>query len=92
VGKFNPRLIVPLTERGQVSMPASFRRQLRLKPGQPLRWERISDDECRIRVIRRRETKTAKSMRGFMKQFQEASRLPANTAGWMKLLRDGEGG
>gem|GEM_PF-5515990 len=31
-------------------------------------------------------------MRGFMKQFQEASRLPANTAGWMKLLRDGEGG
>jgi len=32
----------------------------------------------------------AKSMRGFMKRFQVESRLPRITAGWMKLLREGE--
>jgi hypothetical protein len=30
-------------------------------------------------------------MRGFMKTFQAKSGLPKTTAGWMKLLREGEG-
>ena len=81
-----------LTERGQVSMPAALRRQLRLKPGQPLVWEKVSDDECRVRIVRRHGNKSAKSMRGFMKRFQTDKGLPATTAGWMKLLREGERG
>ena len=83
-------ILTTLTERGQVSMPASLRKQLRLKPGQPLMWERVSDDECRVRIVRKRETKSAQSMRGFMKGFQTGRALPKNTAGWMKLLREGE--
>jgi AbrB family looped-hinge helix DNA binding protein len=79
-----------LTERGQVSMPASLRRQLGLRPGQSLMWERISDDECRVRIVRKPEAGIAKSMRGFMKRFQADSNLPKTTAGWMKLLREGE--
>ena len=82
--------LTTLTERGQVSMPASLRKQLRLKPGQPLMWEKVSDDECRVRVVRGREDETAKSMRGFMKQFQTGTKSPKTTAGWMKLLREGE--
>ena len=81
-----------LTERGQVSMPAALRRQLRLKPGQVLMWEKISADECRVRIVRRRDNKAASSMRGFMKHFQTGGTLPETTAGWMKLLREGERG
>jgi hypothetical protein len=29
-------------------------------------------------------------MRGFMKRFQTGQALPETTAGWMKLLREGE--
>jgi AbrB family looped-hinge helix DNA binding protein len=82
--------LTTLTERGQVSVPASLRKQLHLKPGQPLMWEKVSDDECRVRIVRPRETKATKSMRGFMKRFQTDTTLPATTAGWMKLLREGE--
>ncbi len=83
-------VLTTLTERGQVSMPASLRKQLHLKPGQPLMWEKVSDDECRIRIVRHREAKAAKSMRGFMKRFQVGLKLPTTTADWMKLLREGE--
>ena len=82
--------LTTLTERGQVSMPASIRKQLRLKPGQPLEWEKVSDEECRVRIVRNRSGGKAKSMRGFMKRFQSGSGLPATTAAWMKLLREGE--
>jgi len=79
-----------LTERGQVSMPASLRKDLRLKPGQVLTWEKVSDEECRVRIVRHREPGGAKSMRGAMKPFLLDSNLPATTADWMKLLREGE--
>jgi AbrB family looped-hinge helix DNA binding protein len=82
--------LTTLTERGQVSMPASLRKQLHLKPGQPLMWEKVSDDECRVRIVRQREGRAAKSMRGFMKRFQTDGTLPQTTADWMKLLREGE--
>ncbi len=83
-------VLTTLTERGQVSMPASLRKQLQLKPGQPLLWEKVSDDECRVRIVRRRKREVANSMRGFMKSFRAGSHLPKTTAAWMKLLREGE--
>lgn len=82
--------LTTLTERGQVSMPASLRKQLHLKPGQPLMWEKVSDDECRVRIVRQRGNKAAKCMRGFMKGFHTGASLPKTTASWMKLLREGE--
>jgi bifunctional DNA-binding transcriptional regulator/antitoxin component of YhaV-PrlF toxin-antitoxin module len=83
-------ILTTLTERGQVSMPASLRKLLHLKVGQPLMWEKVSDTECRVRIVRPLEARAAKSMRGFMKRFQAGSKLPATTTGWMKLLREGE--
>jgi len=34
-----------ITERGQTSIPAQIRKQLNLKPGQKLRWQKVADNE-----------------------------------------------
>lgn len=85
----NPALTT-LTERGQVSIPVALRKQLHLRRGQPLLWEKVSDDECRIIIVRQRKTGGDKAVRGFMKRFHKD--MPATTAGWMGLLREGENG
>jgi len=77
--------VTTLTERGQVSMPSAIRRQLRLRPGQPLLWSRVSDREIRVTVPRQG---SGRSMRGFMKRYLRNG--PARTADWMKILREGE--
>lgn len=78
-------MLTTLTERGQVSMPSSIRRQLGLRPGQPLLWKCVSDHEVRVSIPRRGR---AKSMRGFIKKLHKKTLL--TTAEWMKLLREGE--
>ncbi len=78
-----------LTERGQVSVPAEIRRALRAKPGQTLRWQVVSDHECRV-VVEPPTPLGAEAMRGFMKRVRRRRRWPKRTAGWMRLLREGE--
>jgi len=78
--------VTTLTERGQVSMPSVIRRQLNLRPGQPLLWRRVSDRELRVTVPRKGQ---GSSMRGFMKKYLR--RGPGTTAAWIRLLREGEG-
>lgn len=77
-----------LTERGQVSMPAVVRRQLGIQPGQSLIWKAVSEDECRVRVVRRSLGKERNSMRGFIRDLQKDG--PTTTAEWMALLRAGD--
>jgi hypothetical protein len=69
-------------------MPAALRRQLRLRSGQPLLWKLISDTEFRVMVVRKPGDRDGGTARGYMKRFQKG--LPQNTAGWMKLLREGD--
>jgi len=78
-------VVTTLTERGQVSMPSAIRRQLRLRPGQPLLWSRVSDREIRVTVPRQG---SGRSMRGFMKRYLRGG--PVRTGDWMKILRGGE--
>ena len=80
-------MLTTLTERGQVSMPSSLRREMGLRPGQPLLWKRVSDREVRVTVPGRSQVG---SMRGFMKKFHRPA-MPSTTAEWLKLLREGEG-
>jgi AbrB family looped-hinge helix DNA binding protein len=80
-------MLTTLTERGQVSMPSAIRRQMGLRPGQPLLWQRVSDHEVRVTVPRGAQ---GKSMRGFIKKLHK-KKMPGTTAGWMKILREGEG-
>ena len=79
-------LVTVLTERGQVSVPAEVRRQMRLEPGQRLVWEVVSDQECRVRVIQAGRAAGAMAMRGHAKQFRPVRR----TAEWLAELREGE--
>jgi AbrB family looped-hinge helix DNA binding protein len=80
--------LTTLTERGQVSVPASLRRQLGIRPGQMLMWKRISDSECRVLLVPKQAGHKAQSARGFIKQFQKG--LPKTTSDWMDILREGE--
>jgi AbrB family looped-hinge helix DNA binding protein len=78
-----------VTERGQVSIPAAIRKELGLKPGQPLIWEKLSDRECLVRVQRKNAKRSGvKAMIGFAARFRGEKGRP--TAEWMAELRSGE--
>jgi hypothetical protein len=79
-------LVTTLTDRGQASLPASLRKELGLKPGQRLRWQKLSSCEVRLFVDSGKQIAGPKAMLGFAKTF----RSPRTTADWMKDLRAGE--
>lgn len=78
-----------VTERGQVSIPAVIRKELGLKAGQPLVWEKISNRECLVRIPHRSAKRSeVEEMIGFAARFRgEKGRT---TAEWMAELREGE--
>jgi len=82
------KLITVVTERGQVSIPAAIRKELGLKTGQPLVWERISDRECLVKIPSKKKPLGAMAMLGFAARFRgEKGR---RTAEVMAELRKGE--
>jgi AbrB family looped-hinge helix DNA binding protein len=76
-----------LTDRGQISIPAALRKKMRLKPGQRLRWEGISEREARVVVESGKPAGPLVAL-GYARKLSE--RKPRRTAGWMKELRAGE--
>ncbi len=79
-------LATTVTERGQISIPAKIRKDLRLKPGARLAWREVSDHECIVTVVAESDGPGAVAMLGFAKQFRE----PRRTSDWMAELREGE--
>ena len=77
-----------ITERGQVSIPAELRCEMKLTPGQTVLWEKVSATECRLVIEPRKVIKPDPvAAIGFAKRHG----LPARaTADWMKILREGE--
>ncbi len=75
-----------LTERGQVSVPASLRRAMGMRPGQRLHWEQISDREIRV-SLREQKPPGPLSVLGYAGRFRKTLR---RTEEWMKELREGE--
>ena len=75
-----------LTERGQVSLPAALRRALRLRPGQKLRFEAISDHEFRV-FTQREMVSGPLSVLGYARRLRPN---PRRTKDWMRELREGE--
>jgi AbrB family looped-hinge helix DNA binding protein len=75
-----------LTERGQISIPASVRKAMNLRPGQRLRWQRISDREVRASVVSS-SPPGALAVLGYARKLR---RTPRTTASWMRELRAGE--
>lgn len=78
--------ISTVTDRGQVSIPASLRKELSLSQGQRLLWQRSGERELRITVLADDQPKGARAMLGFAKSFRETR----TTADWMAELREGE--
>jgi AbrB family looped-hinge helix DNA binding protein len=77
-----------VTERGQVSIPAAIRKELGLKPGQPLVWEKLSNRECLVKIPQKKKPVGAIAMIGFAARFRgEKGR---RTADVMAELREGE--
>lgn len=81
------KIVTTLTDRGQVSMPASLRKDMGLQPGQHLIWEKVSDHECRILIEGESKPLGAVAMLGFARKLRKKSR---STQAWMKELREGE--
>lgn len=75
-----------LTERGQVSIPASVRKKMHLRPGQKLRWQVVSGAECRVLLAESGPVPGATAMLGYARQFRKTRR----TSDWMRELREGE--
>jgi AbrB family looped-hinge helix DNA binding protein len=74
-----------VTERGQTSIPAHLRKEMGLGKGKRLLWEKLSDDEIRIRIRPPTEPDPV-AMLGFARRFRHTRR----TADWMSELRAGE--
>ena len=80
-------LVTRMTERGQVSVPASIREYMQMTPGTSLLWNRGQDRHtCIVTIVRNPKRKGAKAMLGYASTF----RKPRTTAEWMKELREGE--
>lgn len=80
--------VTTLTERGQTSLPARLRKDLGLKPGQKLRWQRLTARECLVRIEPATPVPGPRSMLGFARQSNPAA--VRRTADWMRELRAGE--
>ena len=76
-----------VTERGQVSVPASLRKSMGLHPGKKLHWEQVSDREIRISVHEEKPVGPL-AVLGFARRL--GKNPPRTTADWMRELREGE--
>jgi AbrB family looped-hinge helix DNA binding protein len=75
-----------LTERGQISIPAALRKAMNLRPGQRVRWERISEREARI-CIPHDVPAGPLAVLGYARKLGHKRRT---TASWMRQMRAGE--
>ena len=81
-------LVTIVTERGQTSIPAKIRKQLNLKPGQKLRWQKVGDNECRVFHDRAEDMPGPLAMLGYARKFNPQDLR--TTDEWMRELREGE--
>ena len=81
-------LMTVVTERGQTSIPAEIRKQLTLKPGQKLRWQKVGDNECRVFHDQSEDTPGPLAMLGYARKFNPQD--IRGTDEWVRELREGE--
>jgi len=77
-----------VTERGQVSVPAALRKSMNLHRGKKLRWEQVSERECRVFV--EAETSPSPLAALGMGPRLRGDSMARPTAEWMREIRDGE--
>jgi AbrB family looped-hinge helix DNA binding protein len=77
-----------ITERGQVSIPAQLRREMRLEPGQTVLWEKISETECRLIALP--PERTAPDPMAALDFARQHGLEEGSSEMWLKELRAGE--
>lgn len=75
-----------VTERGQISIPAEIRKQMKLEAGMRMVWTLADSGECLVSVAKAQKPRGARAMLGFASTF----RSPRRTREWMAELREGE--
>ena len=76
-----------LTERGQISVPASLRKAMNLMPGQKLKFEPVSDHE--FRVFTQNDVPAGPmAVLGYARKLRPGA--ARRTSDWMQELREGE--
>ena len=76
-----------VTERGQVSVPASLRKAMGLHPGRKLHWEQVSEREIRV-CLHEEKPAGPLAVLGYSNRIRKTP--PRPTADWMRELREGE--
>ena len=82
------QLTTVLTERGQTSVPAALRQDLKLQPGQKLRWHRVSDREFRVEIVEEGKVPGPLAMLGYARRFTPGDNRGSDA--WLRELREGE--
>jgi hypothetical protein len=59
---------------------------MHLKPGTKLRWQEVSEHECRLIVQRRPKGPGARAMLGYARRFRKTR----PTEDWMREMRAGD--
>lgn len=76
-----------VTERGQVSVPASLRKAMGLHPGLKLHWEQVSEREILVSLPEENPAGPL-AVLGYGRSIRRDP--PRPTADWMRELREGE--
>jgi len=76
-----------VTDRGQVSVPASLRKSMGLRPGVKLHWEQVSEREIRVSLCEEHPIGPLAVLGHARRINQKPART---TADWMRELREGE--
>jgi AbrB family looped-hinge helix DNA binding protein len=84
---FSPMSESTLTKRGQISVPASLRKAMKLRIGQRLNFERISDREFRV-IVKNNAPVGPMAMLGYARKIRPGA--ARRTSDWMRELREGE--
>ena len=78
-----------VTDRGQISIPASLRASLNLAPGSALAWSLSADGTALLAVPVQPVAPRARSARDLL-GWARKHHAPRRTADWMAELRDAE--
>lgn len=76
-----------LTERGQISVPATLRKAMDLRPGQRLKFVPVSDHEFRV-ITQNDAPPGPMAMLGYAQKLRAGP--SRRTSDWMRELREGE--
>jgi len=77
-----------ITDRGQISIPASIRKAVKLKTGQVLQWEVLSPSEIRVSLPHQVKAGGPFAALGYALRFSAKKNLSTDKI--MKELREGE--